>query len=153
MKKNICRYVAVMFVLIHILALSACSSEGDKNNSSDINGLFTMVAEYTEYRVSDTIKLTIYNNTTDEVVFDGSYVLYRFDDGAYKSVHRDGLYVELEKAYVIEAKSSSPCSITLQNIYGDLEPGIYLIRKDLSAFDGPDETMHSVYCLIEIVDK
>ncbi|MCD8055960.1 MAG: hypothetical protein LUE25_04495 [Clostridiales bacterium] len=122
---------ALVIILAVLCALAVLSSCGESEESEKIT--MTVTTENIT-AATETLEISIKNNTGTEYGYGLTLSLYRLDGEEWTSVGAISGWSEI--AYELKSKSTNTQTISVTNKYGSLEAGEYKIVKSFSDSDG-----------------
>ncbi|MCD7944288.1 MAG: hypothetical protein LUH43_05295 [Clostridia bacterium] len=122
---------ALVIILAVLCALAVLSSCGESEDGEKIT--MTVTTENIT-AATETLEISIKNNTGTEYGYGPTLSLYRLDGEEWTAVGAISGWSEI--AYALKSKSTNTQTISVTNKYGSLEAGEYKIVKSFSDGDG-----------------
>ncbi len=126
--------VIILAVLCALAVLSSCENESEDGEKITMTVTTENITAETE-----TLEISIKNNTGMEYGYGPVILLYRLDGEEWTSVGAISGWTEI--AYELKSKSTNTQTISVTNKYGSLEAGEYKIVKSFSG--GEDGTVEA----------
>ncbi|MCD8311511.1 MAG: hypothetical protein LUD43_03275 [Firmicutes bacterium] len=121
--------IIILAVLCALAVLSSCENESDDGEKITMTVTTENITTATE-----TLEISIKNNTGTEYGYGPTLSLYRLDGEEWTAVGAISGWSEI--AYGLKSRSTNTQTVSVTNKYGSLETGEYKIVKSFSDGDG-----------------